>query len=76
MKQDPEDHEIDTDGKDAGRFVYVEHFQLNRISRMWNLVRKHEPALVVVDSVGPVSSHMQVSENEKAFATPLMSTAC
>ena len=34
-------------------------------------VRQYKPVLVIVDSIGSCSSRMQVSEIEKAFATPL-----
>lgn len=71
LKQDLEDHGIDPDGRDAGKFVYVRQFQLNRVDVMADLVRQYRPALVVVDSIGSVSSRMQVSEIEKAFAMPL-----
>lgn len=70
LKRDLEDNDIDVLGKDDW-FHVRRGFQINHIHEFVEWVREIKPALVVIDSIGSCSSRMQVSEIEKAFATPL-----
>jgi hypothetical protein len=49
----------------------IRGFQLNHMREFADWVKQYKPVLVIVDSIGSCSSRMQVSEIEKAFATPL-----
>lgn len=68
LKRDLQDNDIDPR---AGWFHVRRGFQINHMREFADWVREIRPALVVVDSIGSCSSRMQVSEIEKAFATPL-----
>ncbi|MCX5969131.1 MAG: AAA family ATPase, partial [Cyanobacteria bacterium] len=68
LKRDLADNGIDPEDPN---FHVIRGFQINHIAEFTELVRKFKPVLVVVDSIGSCSSRMQVSEIEKAFATPL-----
>ena len=70
LKADLADHDIDPEGKDSW-FMLKTGFQINHMHEFSAWVREFKPALVVVDSIGSCSSRMQVSEIEKAFASPL-----
>jgi hypothetical protein len=68
LKRDLQDNEIDPADPN---FHVIRGFQLNHMREFAEWVRQYKPVLVVVDSIGSCSSRMQVSEIEKAFATPL-----
>lgn len=68
LKRDLQDNEIDPADKN---FHVIRGFQLNHMREFADWVRQYKPVLVIVDSIGSCSSRMQVSEIEKAFATPL-----
>ena len=70
LKRDLQDNEIDPVRRDKW-FHFRRGFQINQIQVFTEWVREIKPVLVVVDSIGSCSSRMQVSEIEKAFATPL-----
>lgn len=70
LKRDLEDNEINPMGSDSW-FHLRTGFQINHMREFADWVRDIKPSLVVVDSIGSCSSRMQVSEVEKAFATPL-----
>ncbi|NCW67361.1 MAG: hypothetical protein EBV86_02165 [Marivivens sp.] len=68
LMRDLEDNEIDP----AAPWFHVRKgFQINHLTEFAQWVRDIRPVLVIVDSIGSCSSRMQVSEIEKAFATPL-----
>jgi len=70
LVRDLEDNKIDP--KDCGgRFVYKRSWQMNQIALLRDWIREHKPSLVVIDSIGSCSSRMVVSENEKAYASPI-----
>ena len=56
--------------RDHKWFVVKRGFQLNHTHRFAGWVRAYKPVLVVVDSTSSSSTHMQVDEKDKAFATP------
>ena len=68
LKRDLQDNEIDPADPN---FHVIRGFQLNHMREFADWVRQYKPVLVIVDSIGSCSSRMQVSEIEKAFATPL-----
>lgn len=68
LKRDLQDNDIDPGD---GWFHLRRGFQINHMQEFAEWIREIRPALVVVDSIGSCSSRMQVSEIEKAFATPL-----
>jgi len=68
LKRDLQDNDIDPADPN---FRVIRGFQINHMREFADWVRKYKPVLVVVDSIGSCSSRMQVSEIEKAFATPL-----
>lgn len=68
LKRDLQDNEIDPADPN---FHVIRGFQINHMREFAEWVRQYKPVLVVVDSIGSCSSRMQVSEIEKAFATPL-----
>lgn len=68
LKRDLQDNDIDPSDPN---FRVIRGFQLNHMREFADWVRRYKPVLVVVDSIGSCSSRMQVSEIEKAFATPL-----
>ena len=70
LKRDLQDNDIDPVRKDSW-FHLRRGFQINHMREFATWVKEIKPALVVVDSIGSCSSRMQVSEIEKAFATPL-----
>jgi hypothetical protein len=70
LKRDLQDNDIDPVRTDKW-FHLRRGFQINHMREFADWVKEIKPALVVVDSIGSCSSRMQVSEVEKAFATPL-----
>jgi hypothetical protein len=68
LKRDLQDNDIDPSDPN---FRVIRGFQLNHMREFADWVRQYKPVLVIVDSIGSCSSRMQVSEIEKAFATPL-----
>lgn len=70
LKRDLQDNDIDPIRKDKW-FHLRRGFQINHMREFAEWVKEIKPVLVVVDSIGSCSSRMQVSEIEKAFATPL-----
>ena len=68
LKRDLQDNDIDPADPN---FRVIRGFQLNHMREFADWVRQYKPVLVIVDSIGSCSSRMQVSEIEKAFATPL-----
>jgi len=68
LLQDCEDNGIDPA---VDTWLIVKRgFQLNHIKEMGEWIREYEPALVVVDSISSCSTKIQISEIEKAFASP------
>lgn len=70
LKRDLQDNDIDPVRKDKW-FHFRRGFQINHMREFAEWIKEIKPVLVVVDSIGSCSSRMQVSEIEKAFATPL-----
>ena len=70
LKRDLQDNGIDPAHRDKW-FHLRRGFQINHMREFATWVKEIKPVLVVVDSIGSCSSRMQVSEIEKAFATPL-----
>jgi hypothetical protein len=68
LLQDCEDNGIDPEKDDW--FIVKRGFQLNHVKEMTEWIREYKPALVIVDSISSCSTKMQVSEIEKAFASP------
>ena len=68
LKRDLQDNDIDPADPN---FRVIRGFQINHMREFADWVRQYKPVLVIVDSIGSCSSRMQVSEIEKAFATPL-----
>jgi len=68
LLQDCEDNGIDPT---VDTWLIVKRgFQLNHIKEMVDWIREYKPALVIVDSISSCSTKIQVSEIEKAFASP------
>ena len=52
-------------------FILKRNWQMSQTMVLRDWIREHEPAMVIVDSIGSCSSRSTVSEIEKAFANPL-----
>lgn len=52
-------------------FIVKRNYQMAQYLVLRDWIQEHEPALVVIDSIGSCSSHSTVSEIEKGFADPL-----
>ena len=52
-------------------FILKRGWQMSQTMVLRDWIREHEPAMVIVDSIGSCSSRSTVSEIEKAFANPL-----
>lgn len=69
LRRDCEDNYINPE-KDKW-FIVKRGFQINHKRQFIDWIKKYQPKLVVVDSIGSCSTRMQVQEKDKAFASPL-----